>query len=419
MERQNIDAFVQYFESGAKRGGSRAAGMELEHYVVRRKDGLPVSYGGACGVGQLLERMSGAWNGQVREEGYLVGLSRRQYALSLEPAAQLEISIMPYEEIRHTIACYEQFCRTIKPFLDAWDYELVCAGYLMAGLAGEQKLIPKRRYGFMDQYFAQGGSYGRYMMRGTASTQVSVDYSDEKDFVRIYRAAVSMSPLFALLTDNAPVFEGEKWNRHMVRTHIWSHVDKERCRIVPGTFESDFGFVRYAEYLYHVPQIFSRNENGTYAASKATLSELCAGKSITTQQIEHAMSIVFPDVRLKKYVELRAADSMPPLYAFAYLAFIKGLFSNHDKLFELYKQFEQYTQFKKMSQDDVYEGEKQLVSYGFQGIIYGKTAAWWLERMGELAYSQLPHEEHEYISPLLELIQEQKSVRDVISLRCV
>lgn len=413
MEKHNIEAFVRYFESGCKPEGVGAAGMELEHFIVRAVDAKLMSYDGMHGVEMLLREIAGTFQEQEEIQNHLLGLHNDRYALSLEPAAQLEISVIPDKEIRKTACRYEQFLSTVKPLLKEWGYELAYAGYLPSGRAEEQRLIPKQRYTYMDAYFAQIGDFGRCMMRGTASVQVSVDYKDEEDFVNIYRAAVSMGPLLALLTDNACMFEDRHWEKHMVRTYIWDRVDDKRCGIVPGTFEEGFGFRAYADYLYHVPQIFQEAEDGSVYPTTASLSELCQDKPVTREQMEHAVSIVFPDVRLKTYVEIRVADSMPPVYAFAYLALIKGLFANRSKLSELYEEFEKYTHGGHMTEEAVKKGKEQLIRNGYEGEIYGRKAVYWLERMGATAVSQLPVEEQELIRPLLVLAEQHKSVKNV------
>lgn len=439
-DKENIQQFVDYFRQGCKENHTDALGMEIEHFIVDKKNKSMVNYYGERGIEALLERLSPYFSEKGIREGHLVGLGNEEYVITIEPAGQLEISITPQERMESVKGIYETFHSVIAPVLKEWDYELVTAGYCLKEKSEELALIPKKRYEYMNRYFEEIGMYGRCMMRGTASVQCAVDYCCEEDFVRTYRAAVALGPLLALLTDNSPIFEGQPWEKHMARTFIWERVDKERCGVVPGTFEEGFGFEAYGKYLYQVPLIFieqdsfckekceeSKNESVQWDLSqniireyvgRQSLKRLCSEKNkdictITKAQLEHAMSMVFPDVRLKQYIEIRVGDSMPWEYALSYGTLIKGLFLNRDKLYELYKQLEQYTQFGRMTEEEVEVGKNHLIEYGYAGIIYGKSAGYWLEKMIGLAIEQLSDEDKVYLEPMLRLVYEKKSVRDV------
>lgn len=409
----NIESFVRYFEEGCKKYDTGATGVEVEHFVVHKDSGKAVTYGEWHGIEALLERLLLHFPKSVRSGGHLIGLANEQCALSVEPAAQLEISIAQQVQLERIEQIYKESVGLIEAVLEEWGQMLVTTGYYPGGKTEELPLIPKERYWYMNRYFAQYGAYGRYMMRGTASVQVSVDYRDEEDFIRSYRAAVAMGPLLALLTDNASVFEGEAWSRHMVRTDIWEHVDEKRCGIVPGTFKESFGFRSYGEYLYQVPVIFMKDENGKELwMQEQRLCDICEDGCMSEEQLEHSISIVFPDVRLKQYLELRMGDSMPMEYMCSYVAMVKGMFAERDKLYELYMKFAQFTK-GNMSREAVTEGKKQLILYGYEGMIFGRNAAAWLDDMLELAYAGLSVEEQPYLDKMAGLIRSRKSVRDV------
>lgn len=401
-DKENIQQLVEYFRQGCKKERTGVLGMEIEHFVVDKEHMSMVSYYGERGIETLLERLSPYFPENKSVDGHLLLLGNADYVITVEPAGQLEISMMPWQSLRSIEAVYQSFRRLITPVLEEWGYQLVMAGYCLKEKAEELSLIPKKRYACMNRYFEKLGKYGRCMMRGTASVQCSVDYYSEEDFVRTYRAAVALGPLFALVTDNAPVFEGKPWKKHMLRTFIWERVDKERCGIVPGTFEEGFGFEAYGSYLCHVPVIYEEED----------MPEENVKGRMSVEQLEHVLSMVFPDVRLKQYIEIRVGDSMPSEYAMSYAALMKGLFCNRDELYELYKQLEQYTQFKKMTEEEVENGKKQLTEYGYDGIIYGQSAGFWLEKMIRVAKEQLSEEDAQYLQPFIRLVKEKKSVRD-------
>lgn len=212
-EQQNLELLEQYFRAGCKREDEKKIGVELEHFVTERQTGRDISYYGAEGVGALLEEWKNQYPVKYHENGSLIGLACREYALSLEPAAQLEISISPQKELREIPKIYRKFLNTVGSSLDRRGYELLTTGYRRSAKADDLEMIPKRRYEYMDQYFRTSGSTGRMMMRGTASAQISVDYSSEDDFVRKYRALSVVMPMIKLLTDNTPCGGGESMER--------------------------------------------------------------------------------------------------------------------------------------------------------------------------------------------------------------
>ncbi len=424
-DNKNIQQFVTYFQKGCKETHTAELGMELEHFVVDGKEDSVAGYYGEMGIEALLERLSPYFPEKAVKDGHIIGLGNSKYAISIEPAAQLEVSIAPQKQIQDMERIYGEFQELIAPVLEEWGYRLAARGYCLKEKANELPLIPKKRYEYMNRYFEDIGIYGCCMMRGTASVQCAVDYNSEEDFVKTYQAAVALGPLLGLLTDNAVMFEGQPWKKHMVRAFIWEHVDKKRCGIVPGTFSPDFGFETYGRYLYQVPLIFVEKEHvadsgdcigetvAEYVGNVA-LKELCHRKPMTSAQMEHVMSMVFPDVRLKQYIEIRVGDSMPIEYALSYAAFIKGLFQNRDELHQLYKQLEQYTQLGVMTEEEVTLGKEQLIEYGYEGVIYGKCAGYWLDKMMDMAKRQLPQIEKSYLQHMQKLIEGRKSVKDIL-----
>ena len=235
----SIKGIVEYVRSGMKQTSN--IGVEIEHFITD-KNNKSISFYGENGVGEIFNRLSPFFEMKVYSNDQLVGLSNGNFHLTLEPAAQLEVSIKPCESIDEVKVIYQEFLELLNPVLDEYGYKLVTLGYNPSSKVNELDLIPKKRYEFMDKYFQASGKYGRNMMRGTASTQVSIDYSDEKDCILKLKLANALSPLYALITDNSPVFEGENYDGRMIRTKIWSSVDNSRCGIISGSMEKDFSF---------------------------------------------------------------------------------------------------------------------------------------------------------------------------------
>ncbi len=376
-------------------------GVELEHFIVD-SDNKSVSYYGQRGVGALLDRLACFYDEKIYSEGSLIALSNGRWHLTLEPAAQLEISIEPCEHIDEIHDLYNEFLTQINPILNEWGYSMATLGYQPSAKVDELDLIPKKRYEYMDEYFKASGKYGRNMMRGTASAQVSIDYTNQADCQKKFRLANVLVPVLALITDNSPVFEGEKNPHRMIRTKIWGNVDNARCGLAPD------GLEEYAEYILNTPAIFiEENNNPVYTADK-TFGELYRNKKMTVSDIEHALSMIFPDVRLKQYIEIRPADSMPIEYTLSYAAFIKGIFKGIDEACE-------YLDIDSITHEHIQAAKKNLSEYGFDGAVYGKPVSEILEKLMIIAHKALEECDANYLNKIKAIISAKKTLKEDIN----
>ena len=168
---RNRNNIIQYLNKGCKPEGTELHfGVELEHFVVKKDTKEAVSYYGENGIEHILLRLQSLYEESSYSEGHLIALARNEIAISLEPAAQLEISIAPQTDTDRIMEIYQQFVSEITPILREYDYEMITTGYQPASKVEDLELIPKKRYQFMDRYVEKIGPYGRQMMRGTAAT---------------------------------------------------------------------------------------------------------------------------------------------------------------------------------------------------------------------------------------------------------
>lgn len=248
------------------------------------------------------------------------------------------------------------------------------------------------------------------MMRGSASTQISIDYSDEADCVLKARIASLLAPLFALMCDNSPIFEGAHRPHPLMRTEIWRHCDPDRCNTIPGLFDAGFGFDAYADYILDVPAIVAPDGEGEIRYDTRTFGEIYAEVPMTRSDAEHALSMVFPDVRLKSYVEIRPADSMPVTFVLAYATLIKGLFYCEDSLCALAESY------RGLRTEDVEDAKSALMQHGYHACVYERDAALLCDELLELASGGLlkiaPHERG-YLKPLADLVAQRVTLADL------
>ena len=399
----NIDTIVAYFESGITQDSGRL-GIELEHTIVH-DDLRPVSYSEPFGVAWVLRQLQPHYPQATRDaEGDLLGVARPGEAVTLEPAAQLELSAGPFSRLADARECFDAFERMLEGVLEPAGGRVLTLGYHPSARAADMELIPKRRYRFMDLYFRGKGAFGTCMMRGSASTQVSIDYSSVPDCLRKLRLAFGLAPLFSLVCDNSPVFEGAPRTHELVRTEIWQRCDPDRCGVVPGVMDPGFDLRRYAAYLLDAPAILAPCKKEQWCYSERTFGELYAERTMTRAEIEHAASMFFTDVRLKTYIEIRPADALPVPYAIAYAALVKGLFYHPGSLDAL------DALLADVRADDIEEAKAALMAEGYRAEVYGRPAAAWADDLVALARAGLAEDERSFLDPLAGLVAARETL---------
>ncbi len=393
LEQQNINAITGYFKAGCKNRGEERIGIETEHFVLNNR-GEPITYGILDAIMQKQVRKG---DHVEEEDGHFLGYYNEDFSITLEPAAQLEISVMPQQCIVDVERILARFYEEYGEALYNEGYHMVHAGYNPVRRAGELALIPKKRYEYMDEYFRHSGSRGYQMMRATASTQISVDYFSEADFIQKYRLACILVPIFSLLTDNSPVYEGQASSRFLTRSYVWQGVDAQRCLIPKCVFRPDFGFRAYAEELYHKQPILVKEGNRTRATGSDTIAVYYRNRLLTVPEIQHLISMFFPDIRLKQYLEIRPADSLPMPLALAYMELVKGIFYRRETL-------DYFTDYFRVSDGlEIEEAKQSLMEHGYRGVVYGIPAAEAADTLFARVMEAADSKERERIKPLYEL----------------
>lgn len=465
----NCEKIAAYLAAGACSPGDARLGFELEHFIVDGATRLPVTYRGHMrsdgshvpGIIDVLTALSDNYDSTIMQSepvgpDALIGLVRDKATITLEPGAQLEVSIGPAKDVAEIERVYTAFRTELDEVLAEAGYEVVLLGSHPSACARDIPILPKERYHLMDAHFAQTGSHGICMMRGTASTQVSIDYLDEADATRKFRIANLIGPLLAFLTDNAPVFEREPVglvedlvsafeNRahghddtrdlvpdvlpctvetekarsasgieipyRMVRTAVWDDVDADRSLVCPATFEDGSLFDAYARLVMDRPPILTMEPDAVGHGFEAA-RDIYADRDLDTSSIEHLLSMFFFDVRFKQYLEIRVADALPPRLAFAFAALIEGLFYNERNLDVLSSALAGY------GNDDVVCAKRNLARDGFHASVYGKPAHVWLDELIALADTDA-NPDRSYLAPLSELVLARETPLDAYARRSI
>ncbi len=380
--RARLIHIVEGSEQPRRRGAERTLGLELERLVVDVASGEVVSYLDDPGVHQLLEAWVNLESGcaPVYIDGRLFGMQGEistprgpvGISLTLEPGSQLEASLGPSTSPLSLMAALEAFddefgeaCAAVGA-----DWQLAALGLNPVAVdPRDVPLIPKERYRFMDSYLSKQGFYARDMMRCSASTQVSIDSGEPEELARIYQLAVALGPIISFLTDNVLSWRGlvGEDTPIMARSRIWDHVDPARCGTVPGTFSADFSAATYVDWLMGVkPILFTGDAGKSVSTGDATVENIMALRELSTGELAHLLSMVFPATRLKGFVEIRDADSLPPRLAAGFAAFVKGIFYSPESFEEAYVLLA-----KGRADEDIAKAHEALRREGWKAKVYG------------------------------------------------
>ena len=405
--KKHVENMIEFYSGGIKED-SQKLGVELEWTLVH-EDMSQVLYDEKFGQRWLMEALCDKFpKAMLDEDNNLIGVENDRDSITLEPAGQFELSAGPFEELDEVEKTFSNFFEIVNSLTKPHGISMIPIGYHPKCRAEELKLIPKVRYELMNAYFLKNSPLGIEMMRGTGSTQVSIDYSSEKDCVRKLRVAYLCTPIFSLLCDNTPTFEGKTRTHHMMRTQVWEDCDPLRCGVVPGLFDDNFSFETYAKHVLRTRAMFEMDGNTGHLTDKTT-SEVYGQREMDAEACAHASSHLFNDVRLKNFIEIRPADALPTDVAVSYCALVKGIFYSDKSLSKTEELF------GNQNEDAIETAKRDLQRKGFAGKVYGKDVAEIASDLVKIAESGLKPEDKHYLEPLKNIIGNKKTLADEVA----
>jgi len=329
---QNRRQLIEYFAAGNKPRADWRMGTEHEKFGFDKATLKPLPYDGERGVRAMLEGMRRFGWEPVTEGNNIIALARGKASITLEPGGQYELSGAPLETLHETAEENAEHIREVKEVAGE-----IGAGYIGLGFAPEWTRedvhwMPKGRYKIMREYMPKRGRLGLDMMLRTCTVQTNLDFSSEADMVKKFRVSLALQPLATALFANSPFLEGKDSGYKSYRSHIWTDTDPDRCGMLPFVFEDGFGFERYADYMLDVPMYFVYRDGKYIDASGQSFKDYMQGKLParpgelpTINDWADHVTTAFPEVRLKRYLEMRGADSGPLPALNALPAFWVGL----------------------------------------------------------------------------------------------
>src|SRR5215217_2879577 len=326
---------IEAMSRGAKPESEWRIGTEHEKHVFHTDPLRPVTYEGPDGVHALLMGMAERTGWEPFFDGdNPIGLwdPVAHGGISLEPGGQFELSGAPQPDLHASAAETAEHMRLAKEVGAPLDIHFLGLGVTPLWSVKDIPAMPKSRYGIMTPYMDKVGTLGTSMMYRSCTVQTNLDFSSEADMVKKLRVSVALQPVATALFANSPFADGRDTGYLSYRSHIWLNTDNDRTGMLPFAFEEGFGFEQYADYALDVPMYFViRNGEDVNVAGESFRGFLrgelpqLPGEKPTIKDWEDHLSTIFPEVRLKQFLEMRGADMGDEKSVTALSAFWTGL----------------------------------------------------------------------------------------------
>src|SRR5687767_153268 len=329
---ESREDLLSIFSRGEKPAADWRIGTEHEKFVYRIGDHHAPSWDEPGGIRDLLVGLTEFGWRPVEEGGKIIALSGADGTISLEPAGQLELSGAPLQNLHESCAESGRHLQQVKAVGDRLGLGFLGLGMWPDKARADLPVMPKGRYDIMLRHMPRVGSLGLDMMLRTCTIQVNLDYSSEADMVKKFRVGLALQPIATALFANSPLTDGRPNGFKSFRSHIWEDTDSDRTGMLPFVFEDGFGYERYLDYALDVPMYFVFRDGRYIDVAGQSFRDFLDGrlpalpgeKPLVSDFTDH-LSTLFPEVRLKSFLEMRGADGGPWSRICALPAFWVGL----------------------------------------------------------------------------------------------
>jgi glutamate--cysteine ligase len=313
------DDLVAYMELGCKPPEAWRIGTEHEKFGYRLDDLRPLPYDDPRGIRAMLEGLQRFGWQPVSENGNLIALSGQNGAsISLEPGGQFELSGAPLENLHQTCQEVHEHLAQVKQVASEIGVGFLGLGFNPKWSREDTPVMPKGRYGIMRRYMPTRGDHGLDMMLRSCTVQVNLDFASEADMVQKFRVGLALQPIVTAMFANSPFTDGRPNGFLSYRSYVWSDTDPDRTGMLPFVFGDGFGFEAYADYALDVPMYFVYRDGRYIDAAGQSFRDFMEGRlpalpgerPVMTDWVDH-LTTLFPEVRMKRFLEMRGADGGP------------------------------------------------------------------------------------------------------------
>ena len=379
---------VAVFEKACKPKRDFRIGVEHEQFVLR-PDNTRAPYAKKGGIKDLLTFFKQfGYDKSLHENGKLIGLFDpiTKQSISLEPGGQFELAGAPLKTIDDVRSEITQHFERLDMASNALGISFLAAGFDPYNTRESMQWMPKGRYEIMRRYMPTVGTMGLDMMTRTCTVQVNLDYSSERDMARKMRIGMALQPLISAYFANSAIVEGRDSGYKQYRTLVWQNTDPARSGLLPFVFDDDFGFDAYVDYLLDLPMYFIKRDGQYHDMTGQSFLDFMngilpgfEGEFATMADFDDQISIAFPEVRLKRFIELRGADSGNLEHIMGVTSFWVGLFYNEAALDATFDVIKNWTY------EDVLDVYKRVPREGTDAVIHGKSITEWMSQFMEMA----------------------------------
>ncbi len=337
---EHRDQLAAYLASGCKPAADWRIGTEHEKFGYLTGTLTPLPYEGAASVRAVLEGLRDrfGWT-PVLEGASIIGLTRNGANVSLEPGGQLELSGAPLVDLHDCAAEVAQHLAEVHAVADPLGVGFAGLGAAPIWTHAQMPMMPKGRYRLMTPYMQSVGTHGTQMMYRTCTVQVNLDFASEPDMVRKLRVSLALQSVATALFASSPFLEGQPNGHKSWRSRIWRGLDAARTGTLPFVFEDGFGFERYVDYALDVPMYFVYRDGHYINALGQSFRDFLNGRlpalpgevPTLSDWADH-LTTIFPEARLKKYLEMRGADAGSQAHLNALPALWTGLLYDQSAL---------------------------------------------------------------------------------------
>ncbi|AEM39977.1 glutamate--cysteine ligase [Ketogulonicigenium vulgare] len=324
------EQLAEFLAKGCKPKENWRIGTEHEKFGFVTADHAPLPY---AGINQIMTRLIDRFGWSAVTEGdSLIGLKRNGANISLEPGGQFELSGAPLENIHQVRDELQNHLDEVAAVTADMGVGFMGIGAAPIWSEAAMPVMPKGRYRLMTDYMGRVGTHGTQMMYRTSTVQVNLDFGSEADMVQKMRVALALQPVATALFASSPFFDGALNGHRSWRSRIWRGLDDSRTGMLPFAFDPGFGFQRYVDWVLDVPMYFVYRD-GKYIDAlgqsfrdflKGQLPALPGEVPTLSDWADH-LTTVFPEARLKQFIEMRGADAGDQAHLVALPAFWVGL----------------------------------------------------------------------------------------------
>ena len=342
----NINQLESYFSKETTPREKWQVGLECEIFAVNGDTLKSVPYSGSHGIegifSDLIQQFN--WNPSY-EKGKLLGLTRDNSNITLEPGSQIELSGTPQMKTQSCVDEYINFYQELLYVCSPKNILLLPLGYQPVNILADIEWLPKSRYKVMSQYFLDKGKLAHHMMKLTSSVQVNIDYENAQDFSEKFRLSSYLAPILKSIYSNSPFKQGTYSDYLDFRGYVWEHTDNDRCGIIKESLKGNFSFMDYVNILLDMPIILLNKEGEPTPMHGITMKQYLEKETVYMDDFATHLAYAFFETRLKKkYIEIRAIDAQHPKLLPSIPSLVKGLFYHNETRRNLLDYFSKWSE---------------------------------------------------------------------------